>query len=1616
LSLYRPFHRVGLVNRGEPAVRFLRAARAWTARRGEPLEVVAFYTEPDRESQFVLEADAAVSLGEALVAGPDGKRRSAYLDINRIVGLLREEGCDAAWPGWGFVSENPEFAEALATSGIVFLGPPASAMRLLSDKIAAKHLAQKHGVPVTPWSEGPVATVAEAQRHAARIGFPVMLKAAAGGGGRGIRIVPSAGDLEALFASAATEALTSFGDGTLLLEGLVPEARHIEVQILADSHGHTYALGTRDCSMQRRHQKLIEEAPAPHLTPAMTRALEEAATTIARACGYVSAGTAEFLVRPDGDGFVFLEMNARLQVEHPVTESITGVDLVDSQIAVARGEVLALDHVRSRGHAIEVRLNAEDPDERFTPTAGRLLRFDVPQGPGLRVESGFATGAVIPSEFDSMLAKVIATGATREEARARLAEALSRFTVAIEGGASNRSLLLELLDHDVFREGVVTTRWLDRHLGERSSALDRRHLEAALVCAAISEYEQSRRGDVLNFLKEAHRGAVPATPPLAEPRTFRFHVGGQTASIEAATIGPRRYRLSDGKRSLTARFEYTDRSTGVLNIFGQRYTVVLVRTAVGISIEVDGVAHRFTRASDGRVVAPVPAAVTFVHVRPGDVVKAGERLVTLEVMKMELALDAPLAGRIAKLFVDGGSRVSAGDAVAIIEGDPETAQHESAALEPFERLTGSRPLADWNTPIARLRGALLGYDLPAGIVESAIRELREDASPASSELLQLLEIYVTREHLFERGAGPDGVAPTDHFAHYLRLPRARGAGLPDEFLANMRRALASYEVRDLNVGPVLESALLRLAQAHRTRNDQDSILFAVLAALDRRAGGEPAAPATRPLLEALAALASGRHPRLTDAAWAALYVLCDRPEHPPATVTLSEAVIAEELARFTQFNLERLEAPSEVYLTLARAKDDVSDERLICLVEIDHLYPRTPGFEREYLIALHAMRQAVAQLKGAAKLVWNRLHVSVRQPLLAERTELQRSVTRLALPAAGLGLERIVVRGVTDEARPIFIEWSAPTGHGAAVAIADTGEEQVTPLSAYERRVVEARRRGLFYPYELVRLLTGGAPDGPLPPGIFDELDLDAIGDKLRTVRRPLGGNRANLVVGLIENRFAPFDDGIRRVLIIGDPTRGMGALSEAECRRVIAAFDLAEAQRLPVEWVPVSSGAKIAWDSGTENLDWTAAVLARIVRFTQAGGVVNIIVDGVCVGAQSYWNAEATMLMHCKGTLVMTPRGSMLLTGKRALEFAGSVAAEDNQGIGGFERIMGPNGEAQYFAPDLVSAYRLLFRHYTLTHLPPEEATPRRLPSADPVGRDITLTPYLPAADGFTTIGDIFDETANPGRKRPFAIRALMRAVVDQDVEPLERWASHQGAETAVVWESSLGGVPACCIGIESKPLRRFGERRADGPEQWTAGTLFPLSSKKIARALWSASGVRPVVVLANLSGFDGSPESLRNLQLEHGAQIGRAVVNFRGPLVFCIVSRYHGGAYVVFSRALNPSLDAVALEGSYASVIGGAPAAAVVFPGLIKQRSAADPEVAQAREALDRGSLAERTAAEVRYEQVLREAQSRAQGAIGREFDAVHTVERARQVGSIGAILNPHELRADLIRRIGG
>ncbi len=439
--------------------------------------------------------------------------------------------------------------------------------------------------------------------------------------------------------------------------------------------------------------------------------------------------------------------------------------------------------------------------------------------------------------------------------------------------------------------------------------------------------------------------------------------------------------------------------------------------------------------------------------------------------------------------------------------------------------------------------------------------------------------------------------------------------------------------------------------------------------------------------------------------------------------------------------------------------------------------------------------------------------------------------------------------------------------------------------------------------------------------------------------------------------------------------------------------------------------------ESGTENMDWVARTLRRIIEFTQKEFEINVVVNGINVGAQPYWNAVATMLMHTRGILIMTPNGAMVLTGKQSLDYSGGVSAEDNYGIGGYESIMGPNGQAQYFALDLSAACHILMRHYDHTYVLPNERFPRRARTTDPATRDVRDAPYFSTRledSDLTCLGDLFSNEKNAARKHPFDIRTVMWALTDADHQPLERWHDMHSAGTVVVWDAHIGGFPVAMLGIESRPLPRRGFVPSDGPVQLTAGTLFPLSAKKAARAINSASGNRPLVVIANLSGFDGSPESMRTLELEYGAEIGRAITNFKGPIVFCVVSRYHGGSFVVFSKALNENLEVAAVKGSYASVIGGIPASAVVFAREVDIRTQSDPRVKEVQEQLVQADSTQQVALQVKLNEISATVRSEKVGEVASEFDHIHSVERAQRVGSIDHVIEPESIRPYLIEAL--
>jgi acetyl/propionyl-CoA carboxylase alpha subunit/acetyl-CoA carboxylase carboxyltransferase component len=1677
--------RIAIVNRGEAAQRCLRAIREMRIEERADLIGIALYTDPDRLAPFVREADESLLLGAAFQPTATGELKSVYLDYDRLVDALRRVHADAVWPGWGFVSEHPDFADRLAREGITFLGPSGDTMRRLGDKIMSKHIAEKAGVPVSPWSGGPVSRD-DVEQWAKKIGFPVVLKATAGGGGRGIRVAQTAEELLTAFDSATSEAKNAFGDGTLFVEARIGGARHVEVQMAADRHGGVLALGLRDCSVQRKHQKVIEEGPPPALPEALLRRMREASVRLLREVGYVGVATCEYLVTGN-DHFYFLEVNPRLQVEHGVTELLTGFDLVKAQIRIARGERLPEEAPAERGAAIEVRLCAEDPSAGFAPSPGRIALLELPAGPGIRVDSGISAAMGVPSEFDSMLAKILAHGATREEALARLTRAVLDARVVIEGGMTNKGFLLDVLGRPEFRAGGVTTSWLDA----AGLARPTEPVVEALLVAAIHQYQKGRAAERANFFAAASRGRPMNIPPSTGVEIDLVYAG-RPYRLHVFALGGWVYRIHQGDRAMQVTLLEQGPYARLLITRERRIQVLVSSSDVEIRMELDGRLHRVECDVGGRVRSPAPSLLIELAVKAGDRVAAGDRLGLFEAMKCETAFQAPIGGVVREVLARPGERLNAGDVILVIEpsadgGDGDAARpavefvaephpldcflddKQRASLEPADALSPDARSAAVQALEGQIRRILLGYDVSPSRATHLVQALTSPVkrlSPGFRDQLGALvpsciKLFADLEILFSRAPSQQGGAelgPSNdaRMAMYLRRILAQGAGIDASFLALLRQALGHYRLRSLEPTESLQRAVLRLYSTRTTVDLRNRLLTALIHLAMHLAEAGEHVEASTPLRDALDRLWMLRgtvKPTVADLAAQLRFLLFDRKQQPdssamsgadpeltliPPPAGIDLAPFAEplgftreqarrfELWRLANFELERIELPGfeGIVALFGKSREGRGDERLFVFAEVGDLGPGAPDqpdlsvFEQRFHAAVEAMRSIQSQRENAQRLHWNRLYLLVRPPVVFNDRLVAGALRRLAPETGHLGLERVIVRlARMDPANPggkpqkLEILAGNPTGGRVEWSVREPHDRPLEPAGPYERKVALARARGLTYPYEIIRLFTAPADSGskglgqPTGRGSFVEHDL--VEKRAMPVNREPGRTTCAVVFGVISTPTRKHPEGMRRVLVLSDPTLDMGALSAAECDRIVAAIDLAEREQIPVEWVAVSSGARIAMDSGTENLDATARVVRRLVTFTDAGGEVNLILPGVNVGAQSYFDALATMALDTRGILVMLPGASMVLTGRAALQFSGGVAAEDEVGIGGYERIMGPNGEAQYHARDLSDAYEILLEHYAVSYRAPGEATPRRFDTRDPADRDITKSPYE-GEEGFSSLGDLFSAEANPGRKRPFAMRSVLRAVVDSDAGFIERWRDWADAQTSIVWDCHIGGTPATLIGIESRQLPRLGYTPNDGPSAWTAATLFPTSSKKVARALNAASGNRPAVILANLSGFDGSPESMRRGVLEMGAEIARAVVRFQGKVAFVVVTRYHGGAYVVFSRELNSSMRAVALTGSYASVIGGAAAAAVVFGRDVRKRVQSDVRVQEARAALEQArDPADRAAARAQLFRIQEEVTLEEQAAVAAEFDAVHTVERALEVGSLHAIIEPRDLR---------
>ncbi|WP_406453310.1 acety-l/propionyl-CoA carboxylase subunit alpha [Streptomyces sp. NBC_00876] len=635
-----------VANRGEIACRIFRTCRALG------IATVAVYSDADADALHVREADTAVRL-------PGAAPADTYLRGDLVVAAALAAGADAVHPGYGFLSENAGFAAAVQDAGLTWVGPPVKAIELMASKTRAKELMAAAGVPLLAPVDPAAATADD---------LPLLLKAAAGGGGRGMRIVRELSELPGELTAAAAEALSAFGDGEVFAEPYVERGRHVEVQIMADEHDGVWALGTRDCSLQRRHQKVIEEAPAPGLDDALRDRLRDAATAAARAVGYRGAGTVEFLVTADGRPY-FLEMNTRLQVEHPVTEAVFGVDLVALQVRIAEGEPLpSPEPQQPAGHAVEARLYAEDPARDWQPQTGALLTLDVPDEPGLRVDTGYTGGDTIGVHYDPMLAKVIAHAPTRTEAVRLLARALER--ARIHGPVTNRELLVRSLRHPDFMAARLDTGFYDRHLAELTAAPGEAAVRLAATAAALAEATRNATAPTAGVARFGAWRNLPSQPRL---RRYRSEPDGREYEITYRTTRDGVAADTEGVRVVSAhRGRVTLESGGVTRHFdvlghdGRLY----VDTAAGPYTFT--ALPRFTdpteRTEPGSLLAPMPGTVVRLAdgLAPGSAVEAGQPLIWLEAMKMEHRILAPASGTLTALHAAPGLQVEVGALLAVV--------------------------------------------------------------------------------------------------------------------------------------------------------------------------------------------------------------------------------------------------------------------------------------------------------------------------------------------------------------------------------------------------------------------------------------------------------------------------------------------------------------------------------------------------------------------------------------------------------------------------------------------------------------------------------------------------------------------------------------------------------------------------------------------------------------------------------------------------------------------------------------------------------------------------------------------------------------------------------------
>ncbi len=659
-----------VANRGEIACRIMLTCR----RMG--IRTVAVYSDADRDALHVATADEAVRIGPAEASG-------SYLNVDAILDAAKQTGADAIHPGYGFLSERVALAEGCATAGIVWVGPKPDAITRMGSKIESKRIAEAAGVPCVPGYHGAAQDDASLEAAAKKIGYPVLIKASAGGGGRGMRAVHQPEELVPALALARAEAQAGFGDPSLLIEKLILRPRHLEVQLAGDKHGNLIHLFERECSIQRNYQKLIEEAPAPNLRPELRAALLEAALNLGNAIGYDSLGTVEFILDADGGGPWFLEMNTRLQVEHPVTELVTGLDLVEIQIRVADGEILpvAQEAVKLHGSAIEARINAEDPAAGYRPALGEIQSFRVPDQTGVRVDTGVRTGSVVTPYYDSLLAKVIAYGPNRGIAAARLSGALGELSIL--GIKSSQAFLRDIVDHPTFRGGRLTTRFIGETFpdGWAAKAGDETDVMAAAAIWALARQPHraapnlgpwATLGGFRVSATVGHAGWVAldvetegehAEPDISGSNDlYSLRLNGNTAELRIATTGDLAFVTTGG---IVREYRFiSDRNSVSISRDGHSQIF-----QIAPRIEHAGGSAATEAAGAGRIVAPMPGLISQLSVVPGQIVAQGDTVIVLEAMKLMYSLPAQVSGKVAQIFCAAGDTVPAGAPLVEIEAE-----------------------------------------------------------------------------------------------------------------------------------------------------------------------------------------------------------------------------------------------------------------------------------------------------------------------------------------------------------------------------------------------------------------------------------------------------------------------------------------------------------------------------------------------------------------------------------------------------------------------------------------------------------------------------------------------------------------------------------------------------------------------------------------------------------------------------------------------------------------------------------------------------------------------------------------------------------------------------------